>query len=69
MELAEIVKAEVTEALGADNKWFCSRHFGYEITNSDTLITYYIRNGGPEQFRQKLRAEAPRSCLSRAASA
>ncbi len=59
MELAEIVKAEVTEALGADNKWYCSRHFGYEITHPDTLLTYYIRNGGAADFRKRLSTVNP----------
>ncbi len=60
MELAEVVKAEVREALGPDNKWFCSKHFGREITNPDTLLTYYIRHGGPEEFRKRLRTTSPR---------
>ena len=55
MELAEILKAEVTEALGSDNKWYCSKQFGREITNPDTLLTHYIRNGGPEHFRRRLK--------------
>jgi hypothetical protein len=54
MELAEVVKAEVAEALGPDNKWYCSEHFGREITNPEILICYYIKHGGPEQFRKRL---------------
>lgn len=43
------------EALGSDNRWFCSLYFRKEITNEDVLLTYYIKSGGAADFADRFR--------------
>jgi hypothetical protein len=64
MDLAEIVAHEVQEALGAVNKWYCSKYYGYDVTDPDTLVAYYIKNGGAQHYRESLVAIVPAACCS-----
>ena len=41
------------EALGPDNKWYCSQRHGYEVTDPETLLKHYIKYGGAYHFRQE----------------
>lgn len=41
------------EALGPVNKWYCSQFYGYEVSDPETLLAYYIKHGGAFQFRQE----------------
>jgi len=40
------------EALGPVNKWYCSQFYGYEVTEPEQLLSYYIKHGGASNFRQ-----------------
>jgi|HubBroStandDraft_6_1064221.scaffolds.fasta_scaffold5728392_1 hypothetical protein len=40
------------EALGPVNKWYCSQFYGYEVTEPEQLLSYYIKHGGASHFRQ-----------------
>lgn len=42
------------EALGEDNRWFASQHFGRPVTDPGELMMYYIQNGGAEGHRQRM---------------
>jgi len=42
---------QMQEALGPVNKWYCSQFMGYEVTDPELLLTYYIKHGGASQFR------------------
>ena len=50
MSIADYLAAQMREALGPVNKWYCSQHFGREITDPETLLRYYIKNGGARHF-------------------
>ena len=51
--MAEYIDEQLHEALGPVNKWYCSQCYGFEVTDPDTLLAYYIRHGGAWQFRQR----------------
>ena len=51
--MSSFLEQQKREALGADNKWFCSQFYGYEVTNPDQLLSYYIKNGGACNYRQR----------------
>ncbi|MBI5037861.1 MAG: hypothetical protein HZC01_04130 [Candidatus Kerfeldbacteria bacterium] len=44
------------EALGSDNRYFAKQHFGYEVTDEEELMMYYIANGGATGFRERKEA-------------
>jgi len=50
MSIADYLAAQMREALGPVNKWYCSQYFGREITDPETLLRYYIKNGGARHF-------------------
>jgi hypothetical protein len=50
-------RMQVAEALGSDNRWFCSQACGREIDDPDALVTYFVRSGGAEDFDRRF-AEA-----------
>jgi hypothetical protein len=51
-EINEHLASQVREALGAENRWYCSQHYGCEVTDPDKLLEYYIKHGGAEFFRK-----------------
>ena len=51
--MSEYIDEQLHEALGAVNKWYCSQCYGYEVTDPDVLLAYYIKHGGAWQFRQR----------------
>ncbi len=51
--LSDFLEQQRREALGADNKWYCSQHEGYEVTDPETLLKHYIKYGGAYRFRQE----------------
>ena len=65
MDLADVIRDEMREALGSVNKWYCSKYFGYEVTDPDTLLEYYIRNGGPQSYRQRTTGCSRGCCANR----
>jgi hypothetical protein len=56
--MSEFLDEQRREALGPVNKWYCSQAYGFEVTDPDTLLAYYIKHGGAQQFRQCHRYEA-----------
>jgi hypothetical protein len=50
--MSEFLDEQRREALGPVNKWFCSQFHGYEVTDPECLIAYYIKHGGAKHFRQ-----------------
>src|SRR3569623_2367540 len=41
--LSEFLEKQRCDALGSVNKWYCSQHHGYEVTDPEVLLAYYIR--------------------------
>lgn len=54
MEIADMLRDQMREALGPVNKWYCSQFYGYEVTDSEVLLKYYIKHGGAQHFREKV---------------
>jgi hypothetical protein len=44
---------QLAEALGPDNKFFCSCYFCREVTDADTLLMYFVRSGGAADFARR----------------
>ncbi len=56
MEIKECLRNQLHEALGPVNKWYCSQYHGYEVTNEELLLCYYIKHGGARHYREMLEA-------------
>ena len=50
MNMAEYLRCQMQEALGDDNRWHCSKHYGYDVQDKDLLLAYYIKHGGATHF-------------------
>jgi hypothetical protein len=50
MELKDRILRQVQDALGPVNRWYCSEYHGYEVTDAEQLLEYYIKHGGAERF-------------------
>ena len=59
MQFNDRTRKQLAEALGPDNKWFCSQKSGHEVTDPETLVKHYIKNGGAEDFARRF--ESPPS--------
>ena len=44
---------QLKEALGKTNKYYCSQYYGFEVTDSETLLRYYIKHIGAKAYREK----------------
>ena len=53
MEIKEFLTNQMREALGPVNKWYCSQFYGYEVTNEEMLLAYYIKHGGARHYRER----------------
>jgi hypothetical protein len=53
IDFNEYMQMQMREALGPDNRWFCSQYYGYEVTDENKLIAYYIKYGGAKDFYSK----------------
>ena len=51
--LSEFLETQRRDALGSVNKWYCSQFHGYEVTDPEVLLAYYIRHGGALHFRRQ----------------
>ena len=40
------IRVQLAVALGADNQWYCSKHYGREVTDPELLLAYFIKSGG-----------------------
>jgi hypothetical protein len=47
------VRLQLAEAFGSVNRWFCSQAYGREIHDRETLLIYYIKSGGAEDFAKR----------------
>lgn len=54
-ELAQYLERQKNEALSECNKYYASKHYGYEVTDPEILLTYYIKNGGAVGFAERNR--------------
>ncbi len=50
--MGTFLEEQKREALGPVNKWYCSQFHGYEVTEPEQLLSYYIKHGGAQHFRQ-----------------
>jgi hypothetical protein len=46
-------RAQITEIDSADNRWFCSQHFGRKVTDFQTLCRYFCDYGGAADFAER----------------
>jgi hypothetical protein len=51
--MSQDINAQIKEALGDVNKYYCSIYYGYEVTDKETLLRYYIKHGGAKGFRER----------------
>jgi hypothetical protein len=58
MDISDYLTAQMREALGPVNRWFCAQHFGRDVNDTETLLRYYIKNGGAKHFAQYAAAHA-----------
>jgi hypothetical protein len=49
------LEKQKTEALSDTNKYYCSKAYGYEVTDSEVLLRYYITNGGAKGYAERNR--------------
>ena len=47
------LRSQLAEALGPVNRWFCSQAYGRPVDDPETLLVYYIRNGGAADFANR----------------
>jgi hypothetical protein len=52
MGMVDFLDQQKREALGPVNKWYCSQHYGYEVSDPEKLLAYYIKHGGAYNFRK-----------------
>jgi hypothetical protein len=53
MTLAEYLRLQMVEALGDENRWYCSQYYQREITDHEILFRYYIQHGGAKNFAER----------------
>jgi hypothetical protein len=46
-------RVQLAEVLGTDNRWFCSQFYAREITDPETLMRYFIEQGGAADFARR----------------
>jgi hypothetical protein len=47
------IQMQLDEAFGSLNRWFCSEAYHREITDPETLLIYYIKSGGADDFARR----------------
>ena len=57
MEISTVLNSQIQEALGPVNKWYASQYYGFEVTDPNLLMSYYIKHGGAKHFRDQLPRE------------
>jgi hypothetical protein len=48
--MREHIRMQLDEAFGPVNRWYCSEYYGYEVQDRETLLRYYIKHGGAQDF-------------------
>jgi hypothetical protein len=46
-------RAQLADALGPVNRWYCSQAFGRPINDPELLVIYFIRSGGAIDFANR----------------
>lgn len=54
MEINTLLQTQIQEALDPVNRWYCSQYYGFEVTEPNILLAYYIKHGGAKHFRDRL---------------
>jgi hypothetical protein len=44
------LQLQLAEALGPVNRWYCSRAYGWAVSDPEVLLRYFIRSGGARDF-------------------
>ena len=52
MSISDYLAEQMREALGPINKEHCSKHYGREVSDAETLLRFYIKNGGARHLAQ-----------------
>src|SRR5688572_17893930 len=47
------LRMQLAEILGADNRYFCSKHYGRQVNDPDLLTAYFCKNGGAIDFARR----------------
>jgi len=50
------LRLQLAEALGPDNRWYCSQCFGRPIDDAEILLIYFIKSGGAKDFAARYNA-------------
>ena len=46
-------RIQLAEALGSDNRWYCSQAYGAKIDDPERLLRYFIKSGGARDFADR----------------
>jgi hypothetical protein len=47
------LQAQLKEALGADNRWYCSQKCCQSIDDAEALMRHFVKNGGAVDFARR----------------
>ena len=47
------LRLQVAEALGSDNRWFCSQAYGRPINDPELLLRYFVKSDGARDFADR----------------
>jgi hypothetical protein len=62
MSLNEHNRSQIEAALSPENRWHASRHYGKEVTDTETLLRYFIKHGGAEFYGKRRRKPPQDQC-------
>ena len=46
-------RIQLAEAVGQDNRWYCSQYFGRQIDDPEILFRYFVKSGGATDFARR----------------
>ena len=49
------IRAQIAEAHGPVNRWYCAQFYRREISDLELLMRYFIRSGGAADFDRRYR--------------
>ena len=47
------VQIQLAEATGEVNRWHCSKFYGREVSDAETLVRYFVKSGGAKDFAKR----------------
>ena len=50
MSLEDHIRRQIAAAMSPVNRYYASRHYGREVTDPETLLRYFIKHGGADDF-------------------